>query len=230
MKKYLLVTNIILTIFFSSCVPPVYIPNSLNTPLLKEKGEINIGYNQSYAGHDVQTSYAASKNIGLIANGTYCSNVFGDWYRKHKFGELGVGYLSNSKKYFVGEIYIGAGLGTNLIKEEIFDLLDPGEEVYVNADYIRLFLQPDIGAYTEFFEGGFALRICYINFYKIKHSNIDFPREKILFEPVVFMRCGPPMLRLQTHFGLSFTPYQDYDIFYEELIFGCGFNIRLNIK
>lgn len=219
MEKHLLVTCIILNVFFASCVPPVYIPNSLNTPLLKEKGETNIGYNQSFAGHDFQTSHAISNNIGLMINGTYFSNVHENHNRKHKFAEFGIGYLSHSNKYFIGEIYIGAGLGANLI-----------EEVNVNASYIRLFLQPTFGGFTEIFDGGFSMRICYIDFYKVNYSDVDFPRKKMLFEPVVFMRFGPPVFKLQTHFGLSFTPFQDSDVFYEELIFGGGFNVRLNIK
>ena len=226
MKKDLLV-SIVFVVLMSSCVPPVYIPNSLNTPLLKEKGETNIGYSQSFAGHDIQISYAISNNIGFMANGTYFSNVRLEKYRKHKFAELGIGYFSHSNKYFVGEIYIGAGLGTNLIKEEIFDLLDPGEEVDVSANYIRIFFQPTFGGYTEIFEGGFSLRMCYIDFYEIHHSNIDFPKEKILFEPVVFMRFGPPVFKLQTQFGFSFTPFQDSEVLYEELIFGAGIVVRL---
>lgn len=217
-------------IFFVSCVPPVYIPNSINTPLLKEKGGINVGYNRSFAGHDIQTSYAISNNIGLMINGTYFSNVYKNHHRKHKFAEFGIGYLSNPNKYFVGEIYIGAGLGSNSINEGIFKLFGPAEEVDVNASYIRFFLQPIFGAGTEIFDGGFSMRMCYIDFYKINHSNIVFPREKILFEPVFFIRFGPPVFKFQTQFGLSFTPFQEQDIYYEELIFGCGFNIILNGK
>jgi hypothetical protein len=102
MRKYLLITNIVLVILFVSCTPPVYLPNSLNTPLLKEKGETNIGYNASLGGDDIQISYAISKNIGLMANGTYYSHVFEDQYRKRKFGELGIGYFSHPNKNIVG--------------------------------------------------------------------------------------------------------------------------------
>lgn len=244
MKKYLLITILIFIIFFISCTPPVYIPNSLNTPLLKEKGETNIGYNASFAGNDIQISYAISKNIGLMTNGTYYSHVHEDQYRKHKFGELGIGYFYHPNKYIVGEIFIGAGLGANSIREEIVDLSflffffffpiseEEGEEelLDVSADYVRLFLQPTFGVYTEIFEGGFSLRMCYINFYEINHSNIDFPKEKILFEPVVFLRVGPPNIKFQTHFGLSSTPFQDPEAYYEDLILSCGFNVRLNIE
>ncbi len=242
MKKYLVLTSIILDAFFVSCTNPVYIPNSLNIPLLKEEGEINIGYNQSHAGHDIQTSYAVSKNIGLMANVTYYSHVFEDRYRKHKFGELGIGYFYHPNEYIVGETYIGAGLGTNSIREEISDLsflffiflpFDSEEEskfIDVSADYARLFLQPTLGIRTKILEGGFSLRMCYINFYNIDRANIDFPKERFLLEPVVFMRIGPPMLKLQTHFGLSSTPFADSESYYEDLILSCGFNVRFNTK
>jgi hypothetical protein len=71
--------------------------------------------------------------------------------------------------------------------------------------------------------------MCYIDFYRIRHSNIDFPKEKILFEPVVFLRVGPPNIKFQTHFSL--TTFQDpEEVYYWDLILRCGFNVRLNIK
>ena len=247
MKKYILLTVFIL---FISCIstPPIYVPNSLNTVLLQEKGETNIGYNKSSAGYDIQSSYAILDNIGLMANGIYFSNKRTEQNRKHKLGELGIGYFFNPKEYLVGEIFLGAGLGSNLIKEKIsyFPFLffiflpqlpeekDEEDFVDVNADYFRLFLQPTLGLRKQILEGGFSLRMFYINFYKIHHSNIDFPRKNILLERVFFMKFGPPVFKFQMQFGDSFSLFRDPEdqryIFYDNLIYGAGFTIRLNIK
>jgi hypothetical protein len=230
MKKYLLVTSVVLVTFFVSCTPPVYLPNSLNTPLLKEKGEFNIGLSRSIGGCDFQASKAISDNIGFMVNATYLRDEWSDNYRDHKFAEMGIGYFSHPDKYLVNEIYVGAGLGTNSIKEA---MIFSSEDAEISADYIRLFIQPNFGVCTEGFEGGFSMRACYINFHKVNFSNIDFIKTRTLFEPVVFMRIGPPNLKFQTQLGYSLRPLKDpleFSFFYDELIFSFGFNIRLNIK
>ncbi len=229
MKKYLLVASVIFIIFFVSCTPPVYLPNSLNVPLLKEKEEANIGLNKSFDNYDFQTSRAISDNVGLMVNATYLSDKWSDNYRRHNFVEFGIGYFSHPDKYLVCEIYTGAGLGSNSLKQ---DLIFDSEDASVSANYIRLFLQPVLGARTEGFEGGFSMRMCYINFYNINYSNIDFLRTKILFEPVFFMRFGPPLFQFETQFGYSMSPFENpLEIaFYDELIVSIGFNIRPNIK
>jgi hypothetical protein len=228
-KKYILITSILFIAFFMSCTPPVYLPNSLNIPLLTEKDEFNIGLNGSSGGYDLQTSRAISGNVGLMVNGTYLSDSWSDNYRRHKFAEFGIGRFSHPDKYLVGEIYIGGGVGSNSLKE---DLIFDSEDARVSANYIRLFIQGAFGAYTEGFEGGFSMRMCYVNFYKINYSNIDFLRTKILFEPIVFFRFGPPVIQFETQFGFSLDPFEDplEILFYDEFIFSLGFNIRLNIK
>jgi hypothetical protein len=250
MKKYLLLASCLFFILFVSCVstPPIYVPNSLNTALLQKKGELNIGYNKSPAGYDIQTSYAVSGNIGLMANGMYFSNKRANQDRKHKLGELGIGYFFHPNEYLIGEIFLGAGIGSNLIKEKISYLpfilfiylpqlpeeKDEENFVDVNADYIRLFLQPTFGLRKEIFEAGFSLRMFYINFYKIHNSNIDFLRETTILEPVVFIKLGPPVFKFQMQLGNSFRPFEDPegrgDIFYDDRLLGAGFSIMLNIK
>ena len=228
MKKYLLVTSVIFIVFFASCTPPVYLPNSLNAPLLEEEGDFNIGLNGTNGGYDFQTSRAISDNVGFMINATYLNDTKLYSYRKHKFGEFGIGFFSHPDKYLVQEIYFGAGLGKNSIKEP---MLFDSEDARISADYIRLFVQPNFGVCTEGFEGGFSMRTCYINFHKVNFSNIDFKRTKILFEPVVFLRFGPPFLQFETQFGYSLEPFKNPTeiVFYDEFIFSLGFNIGLNI-
>jgi len=249
LKKHLSSVSFILTILSISCVstPPIYMPNTLNTTLLQEKGEINIGYNKSPAGYDIAASYALLDNIGIMVNGTYLSNKRPEQNRRHKLGEVGIGYFFQPKEHLVGEIFLGAGLGSNLIKEKksyfpflffIYLPIEPDQEeedfIYLNADYIRFFLQSTFGLRKKIFEVGLSLRLCYINFYKIHHSNIDFPRENTLLEPVFFIRIGPPVLKFQMQFGTSFSPFENPDaqgdIFYDDRISGAGFTVMLNIK
>lgn len=229
MEKFLLVINVIFILFFASCAPPVYLPNSINAPLLKGKGDAGVGYNKPLGGHDIQISHASSENVGLMLNGTYLSESWSDNYRRHKFIEMGMGFFHQDGG-FIQEIYACGGWGSNSLKEIV---LFDSEDARVSADYIRLFIQPNLGICKEGFEGGFGFRVCYINFYNINYSNIDFQRTKILLEPVVFIKLGPPVFKFQMQLGNSFRPFEDPegrgDIFYDDRLLGAGFSIMLNI-
>ncbi len=231
MKKFLLAINVIFILFFASCAPPVYLPSSINAPLLKGKGDAGVGYNKPLGGHDIQISHASSENVGLMLNGIYLSESWSDNYRRHKFFEMGMGFFSHQDEGFIQEIYAGAGWGSNSLKEAI---LFDSEDARVSADYIRLFLQPTFGLRKAIFEAGFSLRMFYINFYKIHNSNIDFLRETTILEPVVFIKLGPPVFKFQMQLGNSFRPFKNPedrgDIFYDNRILGAGFTIMLNIK
>ena len=229
MKKYLLVTSVVFVIFFASCTPPVYLPNSINAPLLNEKGDASVGYNKLLEGNDLQISQAISENVGLMLNGSYLSESWSDNYRRHIFVEMGMGFFSHQDEGFAREIYAGAGWGSNSLKEAV---LFGSEDARVSADYIRLFIQPNLGICKEGFEGGFGFRVCYINFYNINYSNIDFQRTKILLEPVAFLRFGPPVFQIETQIGYSFNPFKNdlFVEFYDEYILSIGFKVGLNIE
>jgi hypothetical protein len=185
--------------------------------------------NKTLDGYDLQLSGAISDNVGLMFNGTYLSYKRSDYYRKHIFGELGIGLFSKQNEYMITEIYFGAGLGSSSLKENIIFC---SEDADVNANYFRLSFQPVFGVGDEGVECGLTMRTCYVNFYNIKHSNIDFAETKFLFEPVIFFRIGPPFLQLQGQFGFSFDPIKaPLQIpFSDEWIMGIGFNIRPELK
>lgn len=229
MKKHILSVSVAFIAFFMSCTPPVYLPNSLNVPLLEKKEEVNAGLNKMFDSYDLQISRAISDNIGLMFNGTYLSYRRTKYYRTQTFGEFGIGLFSPQCRHLVGEIYVGAGIGSNSFKENI---IFESADAHVSTNYIRLFLQSVFGTRTEGIECGVSMRICYLNFYQINYSNIDFPRKKTLFEPVVFMRFGPPFIQIQTQFGYSLDPNRDplQIPFSDEWIAGIGFNIRPDVK
>jgi len=185
--------------------------------------------NKTLDGYDLQLSRAISDNVGLMFNGTYLSYRRKDRYRKHTFGEFGIGFFSPQYENLIFEIYFGAGLGSNSLKENIFLY---SEDAEVSANYFRLFAQPVLGARVEGIECGFAMRMGYVNFHKIIYSNIEFMQTKLLFEPVVFFRIGPPFLQIQVQCGYSLDPFEDLlqIPFSDEWIAGIGFNIRSDLK
>ncbi len=133
MKEIKLSIFIIFTLFINSC--GLYTPTSINTPLLKEKGEAKIGA-QLLNGVDVQAAYAVTNSIGIMANYQYLNYSYNyinkrslDQYFKqygtNKIGEIGLGYFKTEpslKKYYatiVKEIYGGIGLGNFKIHQKI---------------------------------------------------------------------------------------------------------------
>src|SRR5688500_10546599 len=75
---------------FSSCSTTLYVANTVNAPLLKEKGEIKLNIDQN----NIQAAVAVSDHLGIMANGFYRSYEGGNNY-EHKggLGEIGVGYF-----------------------------------------------------------------------------------------------------------------------------------------
>ena len=74
-KRTLIFKGFILTIILiSSCTPPKYIPNVLNTPMLSNTGEIQASIHMAVSGFDPQLAIAITDNLGLMANGSFLNN------------------------------------------------------------------------------------------------------------------------------------------------------------
>jgi hypothetical protein len=189
---------------FISCVAPLYIPNGINVPLMKEKGDANFRFGNSLSGHDFQSSYAISDEIGLMLNVNYCPLGYADSHRKHKFVEIGIGRFKKYKKYGIVELYSGLGIGTATAAEN--EPLFSGTEITItNGRYIRLFTQCGIGGRSELLDLGLYCREIYHNFYYIDNPHTDYARQNFRLEPVFFLGFGPPVFRLETQYGFSFN-------------------------
>lgn len=73
MKNIILTFLYILPFLFSGCVT-LYKPNTINSPLLKEAGELNVGGALGISGSgllNLQASYAPINRIGIMINGMY---------------------------------------------------------------------------------------------------------------------------------------------------------------
>ena len=97
MKKYL-----VLLLIATSCTP-TYIPNIPNSPMFTVKGEVQLNF-QVGNGLNGQGAIAITDNFGVIGNYSYLQRDNGDRsssnYRKHTFGEGGIGYFKNNEKTF----------------------------------------------------------------------------------------------------------------------------------
>lgn len=216
---------------FISCTAPLYIPNGINVPLMKEKGDANIRFGNSLSGHDFQCSYAISDQVGLMLNVTYCPLRYADSYRKHKFVEVGIGRFKNSEENHIFELYSGLGIGSARANENgVFG----SELTHTKGRYIRLFAQCGIGGRTEILDSGVYLRGCYYTFYYIDNPNTDYARQNFRLEPVFFVGFGPPVFRLEMQIGPSYnffiSGYTDDDGFLMQSPFDWVFYSSMSIR
>jgi hypothetical protein len=209
---------IILLIFlFASCTPD-YMPNALNVPMHKHKNEVQTSMNVSLSGFEPQLSYALSKHVGIMINGSYqrLQQENNTPYHRHHFTEIALGYHNFFQDLYSFELYGGGGYGRNIgeFSSELYR-----QNVY-NEMY-RYFLQPSVGLTTDYLDLYFASRIAYLQLIKKEYS-ID----QYFIDPVVGFRVGYKHIKLETQAGFSF-PTKESKIIYQPFIFSAGVTFSL---
>ena len=208
-KKILYLTMVILSV---SCAP-IYIPNQVNTPLLKEKGDANAAVSIGTSGYDLQLSGSPATNLGLMLNTSYYNF---DSSHTHFMMEAAGGYYTCFSDRTVFEVYAGGGYGFS----ESF--LSGSFETYKGGHFTKAFIQPSIGFAADYFEGAFSIRSVFINFPKYGNG--------VFMEPVLTARFGLKMIKFATQMGLSFDITGEIDVDYSPFIFNFGLVYQLKSK
>ncbi len=204
----------LLPIFLVSCVTTLYVPNAVNTPLLKEKNEIKA----SVGTHNFQAAYAVSDRFGVMANAywdrfkseTTINGQTSHTLNKGNLFELGLGYYKPISKVIIFETYLGGGLG-----KIDFNQSDGSKRYNVNGT--KFFIQPSLGYVDRFAELAFTPR-----FSAIKYSGLETfgytPEELkneylikndvegktwLFVEPALTLRAGFKYVKLQGQIGFS---------------------------
>ncbi|MGE0088418.1 MAG: hypothetical protein AB7S50_02960 [Bacteroidales bacterium] len=208
---------------FNACSPE-YIPNMVNTPVFSNKGEFQATVATGTSNFDAHLGYAITDNIAVIASGSYAdqTNDTTDEFHKHLILEGGLGYYKNLSSNGRVEIFGGYGIGRiQTLEENTLD--NPITDVSFN----KIFLQPGIGAVTDFFDGSFATRLSIIQMLPSEQSNITESWHAFI-EPVVTAKIGYRYVKAVIQIGYSF-PINAETIDYEHqnliLNFGLNFNI-----
>jgi len=172
MKYGFQILNFFIFFLLTGCVT-LYKPNTINSPLLKEKGDLHAtaAFGLSGSGlYNLQSAYALSDHIGIMINGMYHNSEFSSNNNSMErlnmyFGEAGGGYFStfgkNNKGLF--QCYGGMGYGSTTDKIENSTQVNPE----VSAEYINVFIQPGIGHIEKNVEIAFDVRANYIRLYNI---------------------------------------------------------------
>ncbi|MES2239887.1 MAG: hypothetical protein V4497_06450 [Bacteroidota bacterium] len=241
MKK---ITLIIITILITGCGPSYYVPNSQNIPIMKAKGQTNLGFDFNESdytrGFEIQAAHAITNHIALQFNG--------DWVKNAKDGYLGEAPNEFKAKGSMLEIGAGyfKGIASNLTFET-YGLLCFGKIDYENtttninafsAKFNRLGIQPSLSYSRKHFSSSLSSRIVHLKYKDINASqnstNFDPNYLKTnnsywLLEPALTIQVGSENLKLQLQYVYSFNLTNPS--FEQELdIISLGLKINLNPK
>lgn len=214
MKKLFL----FLPILASGCTS-LYLPNTPNTPMLTNKGELHASGNISYKGNfSFNTAYAVANNLAVMANGSTINYTGSKKDFDQKLFEGGIGYFSpsgiNNSRVF--ELYggIGNGKSNRIIKEK--DATGNISYDTYHTTFNKLFVQANYGSKNKSslnlfgnkmpLTYGTALRFSYVTMNKFLINNIGQTIEDNFFiEPVFFTHLGlSKAVQLQYTSGSNF--------------------------
>lgn len=220
MKKIILFSAAIVVFILNSCTTQMYVSNTVNAPLLKEKGEVQLAITQN----DLQAAVALGKNFGVIANGFYMNYNGGDDYRHNGIlGEAGIGYYRPLKSDFIFEAFVGAGAGKIFKQQTFIDNNNNSYLAHFDANATKIFIQPDIGYKTKYFDAIISSRISTVKYTSFDQQN--YPENELkndyldnnnltgpmfaFAEPAVTIRGGYKFIKLQLQYGLTLnmTPH-----------------------
>ncbi|MCW3071027.1 MAG: hypothetical protein JWO44_917 [Bacteroidetes bacterium] len=211
--KYLLIPSALITLL-SSCSTTMYVSNTVNVPLLKEKGEVKINVDQN----DAQIAVAVGKHWGVMANGFYKSHESNDNYvHEGNLAEAGFGYYKPFRNNLVFETYTGLGIGT-IDKKQTFTAGD--NSVYwasFSAQGTKAFLQPSIGYCGRFLDLAFTPRLSFVkytHFSSYGYSEAQLAEDYLennrlttgiytFAEPALTLRAGYKFVKVQAQYGLT---------------------------
>jgi len=206
--------SIVATALLSSCSTNLYVPNSVNAPLLKEQGEIKGSIDES----NLQLAVAVTDHVGIMANGFY-KTYEGEEYYKHygRLGEIGAGYFSPLKNNLVFEAYAGGGMG--FVSKKVTYTNSDNAEVSntFSAKGARAFIQPGIGYSNKYFDAAFTPRFTFVKYTHFSAGGFgedELARDYLdkgrllkgfytFAEPAFTVRLGYKYLKLQGQYGLT---------------------------
>ncbi len=235
-------------IAFQSCSPFYYAATQHNTPLLKEKGDLNI--NAAYVtetdelnGLEFQQAYAITKNIGLLSNQSiYYSqadtfNEKGLLDGKGQLYDMGIGYYKFSKNSitFLNCFFIaGYGKLNEFKSSDTFNNI--GAET-IHANIKKIALQSTLGLSLHHFDAGVSLKFALLHYSNIKgdlvydgHNEVDYlfnHRTCGVVEGSPFVRAGTENIK----FVLQYTFSKNFDTLFRQKnsMISIGLHANFNI-
>jgi len=231
--------NAILIFLFISCFTgciTLYEPNTINSPMLKLKGDLNVTGVMGLSGcglSNLQAAYAPTKHLGIVLNTMYHYKKSGDNSVQGGDIELlriyaceaGGGYFTSFRNMKNSYFQIYGGLGTGYAHDKVINLNTPAPEV--SASYGNLYLQPGIYYTGKQFDIGFDIKANDVRIYnihaylynKFEWWNTDFHYYSdtvihfINLEPQVTFRVGGNKIKGLVQSGITIPIYNSSSFF-----------------
>ncbi|MCF8245845.1 MAG: hypothetical protein K9J37_06695 [Saprospiraceae bacterium] len=215
MKNLLTITT--LAIILAGCGPTLYVPNTINTPLLAEKKDFRasigmMGYAPE-ANVDLQGAYAFHDHIAVMGNfsamkGSSSYDNTGGINAHHLLeggigGYMTFGKTKNGMELGRAEIFAGSGVGW---AEDTSEDENGNGNYHYTGNYRRNFIQPAIGLRTSIIDLSFAYRISGIRFTSFKQFSSGTLVEDSSFgfvtvEPTITAAAGYKYLKFYLQIG-----------------------------
>ncbi len=232
MRDFLSLLSIASLGFVLQNCAPVYVPNTINTGMVTQKGDIAGALHISNA-IDLHLAWGIDSN--LMAFGSYqnfkiepttvswsngsSTEVGGS---RSNMVELGGGYYNRfgQKNRGLIEGFGGFGYGSSSTKEGF------------GGSYQKYFAQTSLGFVGQHFEALYSLKPAYVSFTNKTEGlseNIPNPVSDLFIENAVTLRFGSPQIKFTTQFGISIGTDQDLSPYeYMPFRLSAGFVVRLN--
>lgn len=192
-----------LSFFFSACAP-VYFPNQLQTPLLKEQNEATVSLSTGTSNFDIQAAFSPIKHIDILFD--LSSANLSD--HEHLQIEGGLGYYNTLNEVIHVEFLGGGGAGYSTTTTQ--GTLGEHNE----GMFSRFYLQPNVFLISNYAEVGLATRLSVINFREYGTGSY--------VEPTLVGRFGLENIKFQVQAGLSYNINDNVELDYNPFIFNVG--------
>ncbi|MBA0883335.1 hypothetical protein [Flavobacterium undicola] len=210
----------IITILTLGCGPEYYVPNSQNIPIMKSKGQTNlgIGYNESdyTRGFEFQAAHAITNHFALLLNGDWVKNgkkgylgdASEDLKAKGKMLEIGAGYFKDIARNFTFETYGLLAFGKIELENNKSGINN------LSAKFNRVGIQPSLSYNRKHFTTSLSSRIVHLKYKDINaNGNLEgFDPNYLktnnaywLLEPALTIQAGSENLKFQLQYVYSYN-------------------------
>ncbi|GEP94318.1 hypothetical protein [Chitinophaga cymbidii] len=215
---------LLLLICLTGCYSPIYLPNQVNAPLLKEKNEWKI----NVAPSNWQAAYAVTDHFAVMLNGMYSWERFGTHTASNDsglfdhdspftrpeggFAEVGAGYFTtivdHPERPLIFDVFAGYGAGGFTVIDRSYYVernIALRKDHTVRTTFHKFFIQPGIGMRHERVELSFNPRFTLLTGYNSRagilvdnyrdYLNRGLGKTVWLYEPALTLRLGSPHIK-----------------------------------
>lgn len=232
-----------IVLLWTSCGPTIYVPNTINAPLLTEQHDFRASVGTvAYAPEssvDFMGAYAATDHLAFTGSAFFMSGTVRESRpRTNRLLEGAMGVYNtfgpDKNGQDLGRLELFAGFGRGKGEDAGYHTRFFVNQDRVTGRYNRFYLQPAIGLRTKIFDASFATRISRVNFSQMLYYNGSaITRQSTpsfsTVEPVLTLALGYKYVKYYMQIGGT-TPLGDrrgYDEVTDSWLRDGHFNVGL---